>query len=127
MLPIDDCATYVRTVWCRPVGSWPRRGPPYATDCDSDSLAMAREEQSRTAGHLLRIALWNAEGMGQKKLEFEHFLKKKKTILTSAASRRRIFTVHSDSAYEEMKYTEMTEKIDLEDESPLLSEKEYCM
>ena len=80
MLPIDDCETYVRTVWCRPVGSWPRRGPPYATDCDSYSLAMAREEQSRTAGHLLRIALWNAEGMGQKKLEFEHFFFQKNNI-----------------------------------------------
>ncbi|KAK3738861.1 hypothetical protein RRG08_036864 [Elysia crispata] len=39
----------------------PRRRPPYATDCDSDSLAMARGQQSRTTGHLLRIAHWNAE------------------------------------------------------------------
>ncbi|KAK3773976.1 hypothetical protein RRG08_056748 [Elysia crispata] len=23
VLPIHGCATYVRTVWCRPVGSWP--------------------------------------------------------------------------------------------------------
>ncbi|KAK3774368.1 hypothetical protein RRG08_049024 [Elysia crispata] len=34
-------------------------GPPYATDCDSDSLAMARGQQSRTTGHLLRVAHWN--------------------------------------------------------------------
>ncbi|KAK3790121.1 hypothetical protein RRG08_057087 [Elysia crispata] len=43
-------------------GPVPGRRPPYATDCDSDSLAMARGEQSRTTGHLLRIAHWNAEG-----------------------------------------------------------------
>ncbi|KAK3763551.1 hypothetical protein RRG08_056975 [Elysia crispata] len=44
-------------------GPVPRRGPPYATGCDSDSdsLAMARGEQSRATGHLLHIAHWNAE------------------------------------------------------------------
>ncbi|KAK3784224.1 hypothetical protein RRG08_055753 [Elysia crispata] len=43
-------------------GPVPGRGPPYATDCSSDSLAMARGQQSRTTDHLLRIAHWNAEG-----------------------------------------------------------------
>ena len=53
-----------------------RRRPPYATDCDSDSLVMSRGNKSRTTGHLLCIANWNAEGMRQKKLEFEQFLQK---------------------------------------------------
>ena len=55
-------------------GPVPGRGPPYPTDCDSDSLAMARGEQSRTIGHLLCIAHWNAEGVRQIKLKFEQFL-----------------------------------------------------
>ena len=110
-------------------GPVPRRGPPYATDCDSesdsdsDSLAMARGEQSRATSHLLRIAHWNAERVRQKKLEHVKFFQK--TISTSATSRRRILTVPSYSTYGDMKYTEMTEKIDPKEESPLLLETKY--
>ena len=106
-------------------GPVPRRGPPCATDCDSDSdsLAMARGEQSRATGHVLRIAHWNAETMRQKKLEHVKFFQK--TISTSATSRRRILTVPSYSTYGDMKYTEMTEKIDPKEESPLLLETKY--
>ncbi|KAK3736089.1 hypothetical protein RRG08_046062 [Elysia crispata] len=45
-----------------------RRFPPYAADCDSDSLAVARGQQSRTTGHLLRDSFtWNAGEVRQKK------------------------------------------------------------
>ena len=96
-------------------GPVPRRAPPYAIDCDSDSLAVAR-----TTGHLVRIAHWNAEGVRLKK-NWNLNNSFRKIISTSAVSRRRILTVPSDSTYEDKKYTEMTEKIDPKEESPLLS------
>ena len=87
-------------------GPVPGRGPPFATDCDSDSLAMARGEQSRTTGHLLRIAHWNAEGVRQKKLEFEQFLQKHNIDICCLQ-----LTVPSASTCEGMKNKEMTEKV----------------
>ena len=55
------------------VSSW------WATDCGSDPLLMAGGGQSRATGHqTLRIVHWNAEGVRQKKLELQQFLKAQK-------------------------------------------------
>ena len=60
-------------------GPQPQRGPTNATDCGSDPLLMAGEGQSRATGHqTLRIMHWNAEGVRQKKLELQQFLKTQK-------------------------------------------------
>ena len=48
------------------------------TDCGSDPFLMARGEQSRETGHqTLHIMHWNAEGVPQKKLELQQFLRAK--------------------------------------------------
>ena len=104
-------------------GPVPGRGPPYATDCSSDSLAMARGQQSRTTDYLLRIAHWNAEGVRQKKLEFEHFLQKnniddcciQETHLISSFR----FHMREHEVYRNDR------KIDPKDVSPFLSETKY--
>ena len=104
-------------------GTVPRKGPPDATDCDSDSFAMTRGEQSRTTGHLLRIAHWNAEGVRKKKLEFEQFLPKNNievyclqgTHLNSSFR----FHIRGYQVYRN------DIKIDPKEESPLLSETKY--
>ena len=60
-------------------GAQPQRGPTNATDCGSDPLLMAGGGQSRATGHqTLRIMHWNAEGVRQKKLELQQFLKAQK-------------------------------------------------
>ena len=60
-------------------GPQPQRGPTNATDCGSDPLLMAGGGQSRATGHqTLRIVHWNAEGVRQKKLELQQFLKVQK-------------------------------------------------
>ena len=60
-------------------GPQPQRGPTNATDCGSDPLLMAGGGQSRATGHqTLCIVHWNAEGVRQKKLELQQFLKVQK-------------------------------------------------
>ena len=60
-------------------GPQPQRDPTNATDCGSDPLLMAGEGQSRATGHqTLCITHWNAEGVQQKKLELQQFLKTQK-------------------------------------------------
>ena len=57
-------------------GPQPQKGPINVTDCGSDPLLMAGGGQSRATGHqTLRIVHWNAEGVWQKKLELQQFLK----------------------------------------------------
>ena len=60
-------------------GPQPQRGPTNATDCGSDPLLMAGGGQSRATGYqTLHIVHWNAEGVRQKKLELQQFLKAQK-------------------------------------------------
>ena len=60
-------------------GPQPQKGPANATDCGSDPLLMAGGGQSRATGHqTLCIVHWNAEGVRQKKLELQQFLKAQK-------------------------------------------------
>ena len=60
-------------------GPQPQKGPTNATDCGSDPLLMAGAGQSRATGHqTLRIVHWNVEGVRQKKLELQQFLKAQK-------------------------------------------------
>ena len=57
-------------------GPQPQRGPNSATDCGSVSPAVTGGEQSRITGHPhLRISQWNAEGIRNKKMELQNFLK----------------------------------------------------
>ena len=89
----------------------PERQTVYAMDCGYDPLLMAGGGQSRATGHqTLRIVHWNAEGVRQKKLELQQFLKTQK--LMSAASRRPISTTRTDSSSGDMRYTELTEQTD---------------
>ena len=89
-----------------------QRGPTNATDCGSDPLLMAGGGQSRATGHqTLRIVDWNAEGVRQKKLELQQFLKAQKKLM-SAASRRPISTTRTDSPSGDMRYTGLTEQTD---------------
>ena len=56
-----------------------QKGPTNVTDCGSDPLLMAGGGQSRATGHqTLRIVHWNTEGVQQKKLELQQFLKAQK-------------------------------------------------
>ena len=55
------------------------KGPNQYTDCGSDPLLMARGGQSRATSHqTLRIVHWNTEGVWQKRLELQQFLKEQK-------------------------------------------------
>ncbi|KAH3840258.1 hypothetical protein DPMN_113705 [Dreissena polymorpha] len=49
-------------------GPEPRRGPPQATNCGSDTPAVTRGGQSADTSHAqsLRIMHWNAEGLQRK-------------------------------------------------------------
>ena len=63
-------------------GPQPQKGPTNATDCGSDPLLMAGGGQSRATGHqTLRIVHWNAEGVRQKNLELQQFLKAQKIYI----------------------------------------------
>ena len=80
-LSLDRCGVVLvgRSQGGTAPGPQPQRGPTNATDCGSDPLLMAGGGQSRTTGHqTLRIVHWNAEGVRQKKLELQQFLKVQK-------------------------------------------------
>ena len=80
-LSLDRCGVVLvgRSQGGTAPGPQPQRGPTNATDCGSDPLLMAGGGQSRATGHqTLRIVHWNAEGVRQKKLELQQFLKVQK-------------------------------------------------
>ena len=80
-LSLDRCGVVLvgRSQGGTAPGPQPQRGPTNATDCGSDPLLMAGGGQSRATGHqTLRIVHWNAEGVRQKKLELQQFLKAQK-------------------------------------------------
>ena len=77
-LSLDRCGVVLvgRSQGGTAPGPQPQRGPTNATDSGSDPLLMAGGGQSRATGHqTLRIVHWNAEGVCQKKLELQQFLK----------------------------------------------------
>ena len=80
-LSLDRCGVVLvgRSQGGTAPGPQPQRGPTNATDCGSDPLLMAGGGQSRATGHqTLGIVHWNAEGVRQKKLELQQFLKVQK-------------------------------------------------
>ena len=77
-LSLDRCGVVLvgRSQGGTAPGPQPQKGPTNATDCGSDPLLMTGGGQSRANGHqTLRIMHWNAEGVRQKKLELQQFLK----------------------------------------------------
>ncbi|KAK7101444.1 hypothetical protein V1264_019826 [Littorina saxatilis] len=76
-LSLDRCGVVLvsRSQGRTAPGLQPQGGPTSATDCGSDPLPLTGGGQNRATGQQLRIMHWNAEGVRQKKLELQQFLK----------------------------------------------------